>query len=56
MQFSKIFVTLAAITAVQAASNATNTTTSSHVSTAGAPNAYGSAALGVVAAAAVALF
>ncbi|GAV28540.1 hypothetical protein PMKS-002011 [Pichia membranifaciens] len=51
MQFSRVFFTLAAVSAVQAASNTTTESTS--VSTAGANgNAYGSAALGAVAAAA----
>ncbi|KAG0680868.1 hypothetical protein C6P42_004592 [Pichia californica] len=53
MQFSTVLFTLAAVSAVQAANNSTSSTT---VSTAGAPvNAYGSVALGAVAAAAVAL-
>ncbi|OUT22075.1 hypothetical protein CAS74_003063 [Pichia kudriavzevii] len=53
MQFSTVLVTLASLAAVNAASNSTNGTTTSSVSTAGAPaNAYGSVALGAVAAAA----
>lgn len=53
MQFSKVCISLAAISAVQAANDSINTTS---ISTAGAPaTALGSVALGAAAAAAFAL-